>query len=674
MAKSVLTQKPRETTDPKYTNEELEYIGKLLNRILLAKLARDTTRVEFNGMTYLKWFVNNETIANTTIIRDEINKDLAIYSGTVEQKLLTVLSEINQLNLTGEVRVFDKDNEELQEFGMALTDIVHKTQEMEGDVGDQEKKLIRQLELLKQGTVFIQDNWVKRWNTEKTIKGKFEGKINGVEWETKLVKIFDGPETSVLYGPGVYLGNMKEFEMKKQPYIFTMKVSSYQECKSRYGGKDKDGKDVWDRWASVPKQRVSIVDQSNLTGIDLGLGWSITDVEQDMVEEIHYQDQINNEYQIFLNGIAMLPVGFPLSAITPNGMFNVEKQVLQVINPFFPYGRSFIAKTEQLSKLLDEMIRLLLIKTRKSIHPPYANISGRVISEKSLMPGAISMGISPGDLVAIGQEGQGVTASEYQMLKELREDIDRVTVSPQIQGQAGKSGTTAFEVSLLQQQAQKNIALIVFAMGLLEKKVTWLRANYVLANYFDPIDERVDDVRNELVNVYRTVSLRTNIKDRGMGVRKIIPIDSKTSKTAQDIYNEEEYDDVAEDPEGAKRKSREQLGMDPIQKVYINVDILKNCKYIFYTEVEAKPRNTSTNAKIMFREELRDIQALQQMGSTINVEGLQEEYALLWNKKKEKMFGKPQTTMPGQEMPGQGGANVLNQNQPALEATPEVAM
>lgn len=662
--KSVLLAPIVEAEDPKYTDDELEYIGKLLNRILLAQVARDTTRVEFNGLTYLKWFVNNETIANTTVIRDEINKDLAIYSGTVEQKLLTILAEVNRLNLTGEVRVFDKDNDELQELGMAITDIVHKTQEMEGDSGDQEKKLIRQLELLKQGTVFVQDNWVKKWQTQKKLSGTFDGKITGTSWESKLEKVFDGPETYVLYGPGVYLGNMKEFEMKKQPYIFTMKVTSYQECKSRYGA-TKDGKNVWQRWASVPRQRVSLVDNSNLTNINLGLGWSITDVEQDMVEEIHYQDQINNEYQIFLNGIAMLPVGFPLSAITPNGMFNVEKQVLQVINPFFPYGRSFIAKTEQLSKLLDEMIRLLLIKTRKSIHPPYANISGRVISEKSLMPGAISMGIDPGSLVAIGQEGTGVTASEYQMLRELREDIDRVTVSPQMQGQSGKSGTTAFETSLLQQQAQKNIALIVFAMGLLEKKITWLRANYVLENYFEPVGTKVDDVRGELVNTFRTVSLKTNIKDRGMGIRKIVPTDT-TGLTPEQIYQEEEYKDTPVPTDGSRRLTRSELGMDPLQHVYLDVNIIKNARYIFFTEVEAKPRDTTENAKLMFREELRDIQALQQMGSTVNVEGLQDGYALLWNRRKEKMFGKPQTMTPGQEMPGQGGANVLNQNPPAM--------
>ena len=56
--------------------------------------------------------------------------------------------------------------------------------------------------------------------------------------------------------------------------------------------------------------------------------------------------------------------------------------------------------------------------------------------------------------------------------------------------------------------------------------------------------------------------------------------------------------------------SRKELGLEPIQHMYIDVNILKNSKYIFFTEVESKPRDTSENAKIMFREELKDIQAL----------------------------------------------------------------
>ena len=665
--KSVLLKKEVQPESVNYTPVESEWVGKCLYRLLKAKIDRDSVKTEFNNMTYLQWFRNNENTANTYVERNETNKDLAVYSGTVEQKLLTILAELNILNLTGETRVFDKEDNELQELGMALTDIVHKTQEIEGD---QEKKLMRQLELLKQGTVFFQDNWVKKWELKKTLKGQFKGHIKDTEWETKLEKVFDGPMSNILYGPGVYMGNIREFEMKNQPFIFTTKVSSYEEAKTRYGAKDKEGNDMWERWCYVPKQRVSLVDSSNLGNMNIGQGWSLTDLQDNMVEEIHYQDQINDEYQIFLNGIAMLPVGFPLSAITPNGMFNVEKQVLQVINPFFAYGRSFIAKTEQLSKLLDEMIRLLLIKTRKSIHPPYANISGKVISEKSLMPGAISMGIDPQGLVPIGTEGQGATASEYQMLRELREDIDRVTVSPQIQGQAGKSGTTAYEVSLLQKQAQKNLTLIIFACGLLEKKVQWLRTNYVMANYFEPIGTKVDETMNELTDIYRTMSLKTNIEGRGAGIRKVIPV-SKNTMTPEDIYKEEEYSGVLVPPEGQGRQAtREEMGMEPLQHLYLDLDILKNNKYIFFTEVESKPRDTSTNAKLLFREELTDLQAMMQMGSQVNMEEVQNEYAMIWNKRKEKMFNKKVEQAQEQSpdgSPGMPGGNPLQKNPPKMD-------
>ena len=103
--------------------------------------------------------------------------------------------------------------------------------------------------------------------------------------------------------------------------------------------------------------------------------------------------------------------------------------------------------------------------------------------------------------------------------------------------------------------------------------------------------------------------------------------------------------------------------MEPLQILYIDVNILKNCKYIFFTEVIAKPRDTSVNAKLMFREELRDLQAMQQgFGISVNPEELQNSFALVWRKRKEKLFGKPKQM--AQQIP-QNGANVLNQNSPS---------
>ena len=666
MEKSPLLEDAKSVDQPIYSADETKYIGRLMDRLMRAKINRDKSHPEFNDRTYMQAYQNRERIANTYIVKDKTNKDFTVNSGTVEQKLRTVLAEINRLNLTGEIRAFDTEDNELYTLGMAFTDIVHKTEKMDDD---EEKKAQRQLELLKQGTVFIQDNWVKEYAPAKTMQGKFTGKVKDTTWETKLEKVFEGPRRSILYGPGVYLGNIREFEMKKQPYIFTHKLTSYQEAKSRYGMQDADGKDVWERWKHVSNKRVPMVTEDSLPNINVSNGFALTDFNEDMVEEIHYQDRFNNEYQIFLNGIAMLPIGYPLSEITPGGEYNIEKQILYTINSFFAYGRSFIDSTEQLSDLLDEMIRLLILKTRKSIHPPYANISGKVISERSLAPGAITMGMDPNALVPLGKEGEGATASEYQMLNILKQNIDNITVSPQIQGQKGKTGTTAYEVNLLQQQAQKTIALIVAACGFLEKKATWMRHMYCLAYYFEPIGTKVDELRKELTNVYRRTSMKTSINGRGQGTRHIIPIENnKHNITSEDIYQMEEYYGVNA-PKGNESRpyTRDELGLDPVQIIFIDLEILKACKYYFFAEVESKPKDTSENAKLMFREELRDIQALMQFGSQPNAPELENTYAMIWGRKKDKLFGKPVPAMP-QQM--QNGASSLNANSPGLSTTP----
>ena len=130
------------------------------------------------------------------------------------------------------------------------------------------------------------------------------------------------------------------------------------------------------------------------------------------------------------------------------------------------------------------------MKTRKSIAPPYANSSGRMISSKVLLPGRITMRLDANSLQPIGQEGQGATSSEYQMYKLLQDQIDENTVSKQFSGQQGNAGTTAFEVGVLQQQAQKLLSLTVFAMMNLEMKLGYCRLFNVLENYFEPLDTR----------------------------------------------------------------------------------------------------------------------------------------------------------------------------------------
>jgi len=678
-SKSELVNSEKETMSvesPEYTGEEMLHNSLIWSRMFVAQQDRDQKHPEFNNQTYIENYESNERIANTFIAGKKFAGDVEIASGTVEQKLFAVLSEINRLSLTPEVLAYNKESEELVSLGVAMTDILFETSERESD---EEKKLERQLELLKQGTVYVQELWVKVYKTEKGKVPKNKvGKINGVDWTSKIVLAHEGPERQVLYGPGVFLGNIREPDKKKQPFVFTHKLTSFEEAKSRYGNKEKDGSDVWDRWKYVPKVRTKVA--GNVSDIqnaqNNAFSWTMSTVGKNMIEEVHYQDPFNNEYQIYLNGVPMLPVGFPLSAISPGGEINIDWQIYQSINPFFAFGRSFIARVKESSDILDELLRLLILKTRKSIHPPYANVSGRVISPKVLMPGRITMGLDANSLQPIGNESQGATQSEYQMYKILQESIDENTVSKQFSGQQGKSGTTAFEVGVLQSQAQKLLGLTIFSCSMLEMKLGYARLFNVLENYFEPLDTRFNRATNKIDNVFKVNTRKTKLGAQGEGTRQIIP--TETLPSSRQVREEELFVGTPNVAEGQKPKTRQKMDMEPMKRIYLNPKQLKKVRIFWFIQIDTKPKETNNAEKLLFREELADLAMLMKMGSTPNIKELESRHALVWNRPKDKLFKSqiqpsmvaPQLQKLAQDSGGgrAPGADIPVTNPPSAEA------
>lgn len=671
---SPLTQDAKQTEQPVYSDIEQKYLGRLVSRLFEAKVNRDRKHPELEGRTFIQYYEDNEKIANSWTEKKEYDDGIVVNSGTIEQKLFTVAAEINRLNLSPEVRAFDKEDNELASLGVALTDAIWKTEKIEMD---KEQKLLRIVELLKQGTCFVQDGWHRQFKKEKILNKQFDGKIKGVDWTEKIVKAFDGPRRRVLYAPGVYLGDVHCLNPDDQPFVFTVKITNRAEAESRYGQKDDEDKYMWERWENVPKTRSTLLSEETIGTLKVNDGFALLDqTNSEQVEEIHYMDRFNDEYQIFLNGIAMLPIGFPLSAIFPGGRLPITYQALQPINPFFALGRSFSAKTRRPSDLLDEILRLLILKTRKSIHPPYANISGKVISRASLMPGRITMGIDPNGLVKMGEEGQGVTAAEFQMFSKLQDNLDKNTVSPQVQGQQGKSGTTAFEVNVLTKQAAKVISLLVFSNSLLEQKVAYLRLDLILGKWIDPVDTKFDEVRGKIVNTYRNFSRDTVIEGRGGGLRQIVMTDEAPLPSPEEVMDQEDFQGTPE-PTAGRRRTREELGMKPIEKVYLNPQEVRVARLMFFIEIDSHEEDTSATARLMFTDELKSIQALMSLGSQPNVQALEEEYAKVYNRPKEKLFRKPpQPMVEGAAGSGKGPSMdaILNSNQSGASTVPSEMM
>ncbi len=368
-------------------------------------------------MTYIEQWQAEEKAANTFIAPKINPEDTNFQSGIIQDNLIQILSQLINYDLGPQIHAYDDIQLEVGALGHAMEIIDQKLANLEND---DEKKVMRAWELFKHGHVFVEELWEERWHWAKKWIKKFEGNVKSGSWKQTLKRLYARPVRNVLSGLNVYLGDIAQYDKNYQPFIFTVKYRHYEDAKSEYGRKDEKGKDVWDRWQYVTKTRQTAA--NNLGPNIVYNTWRLTKVQQNQVEEIHFQDKWNNEYAILLNGVLMTPIGMPL----PWGYddYNIVQQNLEPFHPFFAYGRSLVKRMKANTAIYDEMLKMGVLKTQKSFMPARANLTGKTASRRMFMPGKITAGIDPTKLPTYdAKETEGVTQSELAMIQKIESNI-----------------------------------------------------------------------------------------------------------------------------------------------------------------------------------------------------------------------------------------------------------
>jgi hypothetical protein len=388
--------------------------------------------------------------------------------------------------------------------------------------------LLRQYELIKHGTVFVEEVWEEKYCLSKQEIKNFDGKFRNVEIKTKRTKEYSRPVRNIIPGINVYLGDLTKYDISDQPFIFTVQRMRYEEAEQIYRN--------FEMWKYVPKK---IKHFENVITDDCPKYWTVEEYDENYVEIIHDQDKPNYTYQVWINGIPMFPIGYPF----PWGYkeYNIAQQNLKPIRADFAYGKSPLFENRNISSLIDEMMKMALLKTEKSFMPPYINVSTKVISNSVLMPGKISMGVPPGALQPISdKEAQGVTNSEFAMIQDLVKNLDQNTVSQTFSGQPEGGNVTATQIVELQRQSRIMMGIIITTASLLEKKCTSLRLLNILKNWFNPLDTKLDEVKGVIKNKYRVVSRQMMIEGEGLGNQIIYPVEDSESVTKEMLRAKED--------------------------------------------------------------------------------------------------------------------------------------
>jgi len=604
----LLQEKPTEINPPKYSPEEEVYYKNVIRKMTLARDERDQTHDEFDGMTYLQYCEANRKLANSYVEPKKQKHDNNFVSGVPRQKLFAYLSAINNLDLSIDVQAYNERNKEERALGEAMEDIIWETGERDGEGGDSEKKLLRQYTLFEQGTVFVRDSYVKKWKIKKRLKGKFNGKLDSVTWSKRLAESFEGCSRQILLNDNVILGNIREYEMEKQPFIADIDIMPYEEAKQIYG--------KWERWPNVPRESTDVLG-TDREAKKLYFPFKLYKSEEtNDVEVVRYQDKNANEMMILINGVMMLPVGMPI--MTSDGEYDIAKQTGPIISSFFAYGRSIVYELRNNATLYDEMLRLALKKTQKSFAPPLFNMTGRTLSPKIFAPGTITAGVKEGQVVPVDPRGGPVEGGEFSMIQLLQNKIDEKSVSPVFAGQNPSGGVqTATQILEVQRQAKQMMNLTVAICALLEYKLGWLRLQNILRHMFEPRKISYNEYTGDFTARYFSVVRDKMIPGVGKG-KKITRITNEVPSVEEQFEEEE----ALSTPE------------TPVRITYINPEYVKSAKLIWYLSVVPKEKKSDALSKIMFNEMQQGAMAY----PNVNLNYLAERYAEVWEENPAKLF------------------------------------
>lgn len=555
---------------PIYTVAENSYRSKVLSRLQQCFVVREGQHMELNNMTYSEYYLINRQQDMAYNPPKRNLADSRIVSGVTHEKDSTILSILTSLNLQPKVRVFDSNDHELVDASTVLTARLKKAL-IKDNFKEKEQRLLRVN--ISQGNVFSQVRRDIRWTAKKIQINKTEDPAKK-KFRTVLEKTDFGTTTDLIPNTGIFFPNIIEPDMTKQPYLFAVMHLSTEEMAQIY----KD----FPRWKNVPKYPSQTV-PVNVNGI-----WGDYFLQiptQNFTEVIIYQNQMENECNVYLNGVQMFPVdeqdgmvlGYPLTEFSASGKYNIVKGDNELI-PFFAYGKSTPAKTQVKEETINELMRLMVYKMRQSAKPPVGNNSDKILQSNVWDPGVITPDIRKEDL-SILTPNAGITSADFQFYNLVQQSISDSSVSASVEGTNTEKGLTATQYLDQKRENLKKLGLSIDNTIQFYQKLFWL----ILYEEIDCLDQKesqYDLEDQQFKEAYSSFSIDHPI-DGSKGRLDVKFVDDNAERYAQG-------NTLLKDMTTQEDKSKV-----PTRTMYVRPDyiqgIVKNLSNKIYIDVVAEP-------------------------------------------------------------------------------------
>ncbi len=673
---------PHEVKKLEYSDAERQYHTDVLNLVSNALSERERPRKEFNDMGFSEQDEYNVKLDLAYVPPAKNKHDIRLVSGLTREKTNTLVSIAKSNDFDTEFIAFDKDDQILFDLADAATDLVEKTNQME-HWRDNRGTVYRGM--CARGTYFtmeVQEFPSKAYKSKVSIHSL--GKMD-VDWDDKTRTGNVEFRTIEIDPRMVVLGNLRELELNKQPFIAIGRVISEAEARGMFGG--------WERFAYVPL-KAGQVQYAGSEGQDLFSyykeNYKMSDVlAEGEIELLYFMRSLpfGNELAIYLNGVAMLPVkdrgyvaktnrykvsGFPLTSISASGEYPLTDWQYERIPGFF-YSKAQPAKTKFDQDVLDFWIRFITKKAIRSINPTLGNKSGQIISNEDLQPSNIISNIRKDDLFSIlpPEMIQGVTTGEFSFMEMMKKEVDEKTLSREFDGQTLNQHQTATQ--FMENKKAQLVKLGAMLDGIIrgEARRAELRLrNSIIPYWFmsDKSDKKKREVRmgEVIAGVYETHTVAKEGRDGKF---------NSVINVTDDFGELSPYDVLAEQEMELKRTGKR------TKFTFLNPDQIDFTRTLFYCNVKPRERDNNAMQRMMFD---ADVVAAKNMfgPDTTNDEALKVKFAQIrgdnydtWFKEQGLDQEEALTTAmagageaAGSSIPQPGGLNAASATPPAQMA------
>ena len=282
--------------------------------------------------------------------------------------IANLLDQFIEPDLTAEMK-----GQLVEDAARAMKDLVEHSQEQDRYVL---KMLMLLTETVSKGTAFIEETYVQEVRKVKDII-KWDPLTGEVEFEPKEIMDYEGFRSSIIDPREIYLGNIFEFDMKNQPYIFRREVLTYQDAQKRFG--------QLANWKFVSPGVRNHEDDDDGFYYEPQL---TDDLDQNDVEVLQYWSKPDDEIAIVVNGILLTKPGTPIPYTHKE--YPIVKSVFEVMSSRFAYGKSLPDRLQGEQDVVDTLYRMIIDKSFLSIFPPLLAKGFEKVTTDIIVPGKVT--------------------------------------------------------------------------------------------------------------------------------------------------------------------------------------------------------------------------------------------------------------------------------------------